>query len=296
MKGPTSASNLSYGREKSNSDMKRYCYPKLTPFIELGNLRIGGPGLANCLFVVTRAYIETRTTGCVMLAPAWLKLSIGPMLRRERDKRVYAGLFNRIGIGGIRKLLLTSPLNPRRKHIVKFSSLGNYFSDFNRHRHLVAELLGLITKPSTIALVDEKRMSRGVAMHVRLGDYNDTLRIPTEWYAGVARNIRRINPSIPIFLFSDGTDDELRPLTTLPGVERIFCGNAFADMQAISRCLFTVASDSTFSAWGAFMGGKPILFSRRHFPAVYCGDVAEAVIGNSTELPPEFVEILEKAR
>ena len=53
-----------------------------------------------------------------------------------------------------------------------------------------------------------------------------------------------------------------------------------------------IASDSTFSAWGAFLGQKPILFSRRHFPPVYKGDIAEVVLGMSYHIPEEFKHII----
>ena len=128
---------------------------------------------------------------------------------------------------------------------------------------------------------------------MRLGDYSANQRIPLEWYRDVVLNLKKINPELEFMLFSDGTDDELQLLTSMSGVERAFFGNAFADMWAISKCRLLIASDSTFSAWGAFMGQVPILFNRRHFPPVYRGDVPEATLGSSTEIPKEFVEIVK---
>ena len=99
------------------------------------------------------------------------------------------------------------------------------------------------------------------------------------------------NKSFEFFLFSDGTDEELGVLLEIPQIKRVFFGNALADMFAISRCRMVVASDSTFSAWGAFLGEVPIVFSKRHFPPVY-KNLPEYVLGNSVELPQELIDTL----
>ena len=52
---------------------------------------------------------------------------------------------------------------------------------------------------------------------------------------------------------------------------------------------------STFSGWGAFLGRVPILFNKRNFPSVFSGNVPEAVIGDSTELPKEFKAIISNS-
>lgn len=127
---------------------------------------------------------------------------------------------------------------------------------------------------------------------MRLGDYIPSLRVSIDWYVGVVKNILKINPLAKFKLFSDGSDEELQPLLELSGVERAFYGNAFADMYAISKCKLVIASDSTFSAWGAFLGQKPIIFNRRHFPPVYYGNVPEFVLGDSTEIGEEIQGIV----
>ena len=79
----------------------------------------------------------------------------------------------------------------------------------------------------------------------------------------------------------------------MSNVKRVFYGNAFADMYAISKTKMVIASDSTFSAWGAFIGQRPILFNRRHFPPLYNGDIPEEVIGDEVYIPTSFEKILK---
>ena len=118
------------------------------------------------------------------------------------------------------------------------------------------------------------------------------MRVHISWYRGVIEGIMKDYPQQRFALFSDGSDEELQSLLSIPNVERCFFGNAFADMWAISKCKFVIASDSTFSAWGAFLGQLPILFSKRHFPPVYDGRIPEAVLGTSHQIPIEFKRYL----
>ena len=270
-----------------------YFYPALSNR-DLSWFRLGGPGLANCMFFATKAYLAARQSNCGgYISPTWRKFSIGPIIRKERDKRVYDSLFNDIGIRGIKKawILLTLKLF-HRKDVEVHNSLGNFFQDLNKNVPLVQEYFNIILKKEAVRKVDECRMKDMVAIHVRLGDYVPEMRVDIKWYREVILNIIKEKPQQRFALFSDGSDEELRPLLTIPNVERCFFGNAFADMWAISKCKFVIASDSTFSAWGAFLGQKPILFSKRHFPPVYDGKVPEQVIGSSINIPSDFMAYL----
>lgn len=273
--------------------MKKYFYPALS-HRDLSWFRIGGPGLANCMFFAASAYISASISNRGgYISPTWRKFSIGPILRRERDKRVYDSLFNDIGIQGIRKAWIILSLKLfKRRDVEVHNSLGNFFQDLNQHVPLVLEYFNRILKQETVGKVDVERMKEMVAVHVRLGDYVPEMRTDISWYRDLIENIISERPQQKFALFSDGSDEELKLLLDIPNVERCFFGNAFADMWAISKSKFVIASDSTFSAWGAFLGQRPIIFSKRHFPPVYNGSVPEAVLGISTQLPSDFKSFL----
>ena len=274
--------------------IKKYSYPALSER-DFGWFRVGGPGLANCLFFAAKAYIYAQSNDAEFIEPTWTKFSIGPWLRRERDKRAYVRLFSNFGIRGLKKALLISPIKFRKTQIVKFDSLGNYFGDLNGHHDLIEEYFSKIILSETISRVNESELKNVVAVHVRLGDYLPHLRVDIKWYRGIIENILVINPNQEIVIFSDGTDEELKDLLEIPNVRRFFYGNAFADMWAISKSKLLIASDSTFSAWGAFIGRKPIIFSKRHFPPVYTDESLEAVLGDETTIPEKFKKIILNA-
>lgn len=265
-----------------------YYYPKLSS-TDLGVMRIGGPGLANCMFMAAQAWIASGKDETKFISPTWIKFSIGPYLRHERDKRNYAHLFKPRGITGVKKAISLLKIKFGGGKCLYFQRLNRYFTDINQHQEDVKDYFDSIINISKISMVNEKELKDCVAVHVRLGDYISQLRIPIEWYSGIIKNIMKENPDQKIILFSDGTDEELAELLSLPGVERRFFGNALADIWAISKCKLLIASDSTFSAWGAFLGRVPIIFNRRHFPPVYAGDVDEFVLGNDIKLPQSIL-------
>ena len=272
---------------------KTYFYPDLSDY-DFGWFRLSGPGLANCMFVAARAYILSRRENAGYISPTWTKLSPGTFLRREKDKRVYFKIFNKLGISGFKKirLLLAGKLRPGSRRVKQIRGMGEYFDDLNEHMDLVHEFIEKITRKEIIENVRPEALKDSIAIHVRLGDYSPEMRVDILWYVNLVKEILSIKPSQQFLLFSDGSDEELRELLALPNVRRAFYGNAYADMYAISKCKWVIASDSTFSAWGAFMGERPILFNKRHFKRVFRDRVPEAVLGDSTRIPDEFKTLL----
>ena len=57
-----------------------------------------------------------------------------------------------------------------------------------------------------------------------------------------------------IIVFSDGKEEELRPLLALGNVERVCFGSSIADILAMSRAKLLVASGSSFSMWARYLG------------------------------------------
>lgn len=247
---------------------KKYVYPELSDK-DFGWVRLSGPGLANCLFVAARAYLMSNSLRADFIAPTWEKLSIGPLLRREKDKRHYIGLFRKSGISGLHKLLLILALRFGNKQIIKIAGLGNYFLDLHDNPELARNYILSIINKKSISKVNQAELKNAVAIHIRMGDYAPEDRTPLSWFNSVIACIQKVVPQQQFIIFSDGTDEELVDILQCRNTRRAFYGNALADLVAISSCRLVVASDSTFSAWGAFLGNKPIIFNKRHFPSVY---------------------------
>ena len=246
---------------------------------DYGIARIGGPGLANCMFFAARAAVLAKKLNARLMRPTWERFGIGQWIRKERDKRFYMGLFTKKeGISGFRKALLLATCrkmseeeaNRSKQGVVMVSGLRGYFSDLWADAGYVREYFQRNILPEAICKVPQE-LHHAVAVHVRLGDYPARCRTDMRWYVDAIHTVLHAwdemgkSQRLSIKVFSDGSDDELADLLAIPGVERAEYGNALADMIAISRCRFLIGSDSTFSGWGAFLGNVHCLFAHLHY-------------------------------
>lgn len=263
-------------KQNLNNSRSMYVYPKLpsagrtTSFV-----RFSGSGLANCLFVYARAIQYSYHTGAVIITPTWFNISIGPYLRKQSDKRHYCGLFKSENeIKGIRKWWI---LQFHKKQIKIEEGLGNYFGDLLNDASYIAKYIERHIEPNLLCSVNAFNFINCVAVHIRLGDYPEKVRTPISWYKQKIEDLKKTNSRYKFCIFSDGKDTELMELTSMQGVQRVFFGNAIADIIAISRCCYLIGSDSTFSGWGAFLGQVPCCFYRKHYGRVLKNSTKEYV-------------------
>jgi hypothetical protein len=114
-----------------------------------------------------------------------------------------------------------------------------------------------------------------IAIHVRRGDFvqrthyadmmnTDNSVLPLEWYIDALQAVRSVTGrATPAYVFSDGTGDELAPLLALPAVRRMDFGSGLGDMLGLSRSRLLIASGSTFSMWGSYLGQVPAIWHPR---------------------------------
>lgn len=254
-----------------------YVYPKLSEK-DLGFVRLGGAGLGNILFPYARALVFARDCDCRLIWPTWPSVKLGPILRREMDKRFYNDLFdNRCGaVGGLKKMWLLAvkkrlPESKKRlveklnDRIVTFEGLEGCFDDILYDSAYVFENLKQNLKPGNRdALAFDFRDSIGV--HIRLGDFarvseaevragRHDSALPVGWYADMICQIRELaGRELKVWIFSDGTEEELKPVLSLPRVQRLTFGTSIADIMALSRAPLLIASGSSFSMWARYLG------------------------------------------
>lgn len=231
-------------------------------------------GLGNELFPVIRAALIAHDRGIMELQPVWIRPRLGPMIRGERDKRRYHTLFRPPGVRGVTVrafVLLTgqrfdeSGRKIRRGlpgiGVTVVTGMARHFETFRGRHELVLRQLESRSRD-----LDLRCDGRSVAMHVRLGDFQeasdnsviDTNRSTSmRWFVEAAVAVVESGSSVTVF--SDGNDSELAPLLSIPLVSRAPTGTALSDMISMSSHQFIVGSGSTFTAWAAFLGDKPLL-------------------------------------
>lgn len=252
-----------------------FVYAQLSEY-DLGFIRLGGSGLGNLLMIYGRALTYADENGYQMIWPTWASLKIGPYVRREKDKRFYGDLLrNRsCALSGVKKahlLLASKKIDENNKKQAKDGDVivfHNYISKISD--------AGLLNKSEIIAqnlrqnqalkTFDNDELKNVIAVHVRLGDFNrvseDILKdkaenssIPIHWYVSTIKKVRSIiGEDYPVYVFSDGTEEELAPLINLKNIKRVFYGNALNDILAMSEAPMLISSGSTFSIWARYIG------------------------------------------
>lgn len=295
-----------------------YAYPKLSEH-DLGFVRLGGAGLGNIMFTWARAAVFARDHQCQVIWPTWPSIKIGPYLRRESDKRFYGDLFRNDGsaVGGVKKLhkLLTcNRISEAQKElvaledetIVEFTGFEGCFESILYEYEFVRQLIESNLHPKNKApLQDDYRGTMGI--HVRLGDFSRVSvaeveagrhdsALPVEWYAEIVRQVRHYaGRQIPVYVFSDGTDEELQPLLALPGVERKTYGTSIGDILGLSRFPLLVASGSSFSMWARYLGrANCICYTNQKKQQILTPEEDKFEIETSGTIPEEIGEKIRR--
>jgi hypothetical protein len=243
------------------------------------------------LFPWARGELFARQHNIKLLAPFWPPFRIGPYLRNEPEKRSYLGFFRSPGhIRGLKKRLILASSRfvgeedfSKEKElagrtVVRFQGLGQglgtYFKPLLNDYSFIRERLWEMTVPR---LRDDGGQYGGryVAIHVRRGDITRMgwsaerltarpIYTPMEWFCEAAAKLRRqlSDPSFPIVIFTDGSEEEVRPLLQLRNVHVKVPQQAITDLWALSHARLLIATGySTFSMWASYLGGMPTIYA-----------------------------------
>ncbi len=282
-------------------------------------------GLGNMLLIWAKAVLFAHINQLPIVAPTWGKISIGPYLRGEKDKRYYGNLFcNQDYISQINYLIASC----RKKHLYHnppidkidlsdfepnelsflsvfiFSNLphwSDYFGDIKEYQPIVKQKLLSIIRQSVFEAIFE-RPEPEIGIHIRMGDFktlkpNDnfstlgSVRTPLSWFMKVIEATREIaGYNVPVTVFSDGHDHELEDLLKLPNISRATAASALSDMLTLSRSkLLITSSGSTFSSWASYLGQCPTIWHPAHFHVgVFPEDISQSLFegGFNPELMP----------
>jgi hypothetical protein len=252
-----------------------------------GYADVGRFGLGHSMLAWARCVVWCDAVGAKRVAPIWLRPRIGPYLRRERDKRFYAKLFQAgTQISGFRRLglfmkakrisaaqhLPDADFRPQNATMVVFENAhgGNEQKYFH---HIVGK--SDVVRTALIDMTRTRYLPRPTteahfAMHIRGGDFGSpatveelksgrhNLKLPMDWYSAMLSGVReRLGQDVPTIVYSDCSDEEIASVLTLPNVTRSTYDAAVTDMLAMSQASLLISSASGFSRWGSYLGQVP---------------------------------------
>lgn len=283
-------------------------------------------GLGNKLLVWARALAFAHLNDLPLIVSPWGRLKIGPLLRGEKSRRFYFGYFkntnslsyfkqqlilrsyNRINEPEI--AVLTSDHSQAANNLYVFhkvSHWSDYFKGLKEQRDFIRDAL--------YSMLEEKHRDElatldtpVIGIHVRLGDFLKlrpgeeyakvgNARAPLDYYKSIIEGVRKIHgAALPVTIFSDGQDAEIKELLELPNVSRSNASSDITDLLLLSRSSLIVPTPgSTFGYWAGFLSDVPMLHHQDHFhstvrAAASNNSVYEGAIGNSFEAWPELLK------
>jgi hypothetical protein len=251
-------------------------------------------GLGNKLFVWAKALVFATLNNADFYCWGWSKISLGPLLRLEKKKRIYFTYFKKAPPSvwlhfRIKKYLsksatfiqdppLTTVASPENFKFV-FSAIphwSDYFLGLKDHRQLIRSALLKMLKPELLAIYDKQDVPV-FSIHVRLGDFKPlpagtdfksvgNTRTPFDYFVKGIRNVRQIiGAPIPVSVFTDGHDHELREILEEANVKIIKGLPDIVDLLLMSKSRILMASaSSTFSYWSGFLSDDIVLLHPDH--------------------------------
>ncbi len=249
-------------------------------------------GLGNMLFPWARAEVLAARYGTRILAPRWAKPRLGPVLRKERDKRFYLGLFDnrRAGyIRGVRRALIMSravriPYAQADSfmassdaksglHILECGTWEGWFEGLLPHRELISRRLDAILSSGVRRRLAEADTAFEIAVHVRRGDKapipfgrpmtgEATETLPEQWYINAIRSVRdALGTTARVRVFSDAKAGQIDSILAEPGVTRSADNPSIVDMLLLAKARVLITTGlSSFSAWASFLGAMPTIW------------------------------------
>lgn len=234
-------------------------------------------GLCNRLFIWAEALVFAEKNSLPLYVNGWHKTPIGPWLRNERTKRIYAFYFKNQSnyIAEITRLLLYSKkcsfnpeiqtLNDPGKDTYVFNKMpspSNYFYSLKNKRLFIKDsLINMISNKTLLKIRHFDKVNK-IAVHIRLGDFT-TLKInqDQQYFINAINFVRSVlGFNLPVTIFTDGYKYQISEVMKLDNTNISQNNSDIADLFHLSSHKVIITSPgSTFSYWGAFLSDAIII-------------------------------------
>lgn len=258
----------------------------------------------------------------------WNHVRIGPVLRGDRG-RFYLGKFRKtreIGLlDRLAALLLNrkawdppvAPVQNEVPTVYVFSRVPHwrdYFADLRDHRDLIRKALIETVSPAVRCAV-ESALPPLISIHVRHGDFRPlrlgeefakvgAVRTPIQYFVELIGGIREVaGCNLPVTVFSDAKDEDLKELVDVPNVIRHSPQVAIVDLLLMSKSkVIIVSAGSTFGYWAGFLSEAALILHPDHIhapirPTAKSNELFEGgVTGPASQWPPLLVKQINMAK
>jgi len=259
--------------------MNRCVFIKLPSVVRVGGIRLGGPGLGNLLFVISRGYVASIKNESSIYPVPLIQMKPGAIIRRENDFRTYWNIIFKdkdnskmqhikalfyVLLGPDLLSWLTNIRRSEKDKAIVVSGLGNYFDDYIAYDNQVRLFINSNIENAIFGLEGSKNKfsidlnaDYGV-VHIRKGDFVDIWQADDDWYVeGIKFALNNICAVERIYIITDDVSKSQEIINMCKNEfqdSSVFHGEALECLYLMSRAKFVVGNNSTFSAWGSYLG------------------------------------------
>lgn len=231
-------------------------------------------GLANKLLVWSNAVVFAVKNNYpiekIIVYP-WFSIPIRRIF--DSDKRIYRGAFvTNDCLQRIKHLLSVGEkeINPpfRKVNCCKnYTFIKNgpfnikdYFHDLRKYNQVIKDNFFELIKTDVLYRINNENPYH-IALHIRRGDFDDSLRTPLQYFLNLIEYFHKIiGEKIITYIFSDGSEKELKEILMKSNTHFIKSNNAVYDLILMSKAKIIVPSiRSTFSYYACFLSDAIIL-------------------------------------
>ncbi|MCX7113644.1 MAG: hypothetical protein NTX45_26885 [Proteobacteria bacterium] len=248
------------------------------PGVDIGPFRIGGPGLANLLWLWAKCIVFSHLTGAAIVWPQWNQLKPRSLLRGERSMGWYWAFFTQPETGYIPyrdrassqqasgELILKNLLEGKEVNIQEgshyiMSNLGGPFTSMFEYRHLIHDAWSkMINKPEKYTFNNSLHFPV-LAVHLRRGDFRiKGLSADLKSTEKLLNKVCHDFTDYHIYLMTDADAKDYSFWQIIPDrIENATTGNTVMDLLFLSRVDYLIGTaNSSYSRFAAFLGGMPV--------------------------------------
>jgi hypothetical protein len=236
-------------------------------------IRFPKTGLGNMLLVWARGAVFANLNNLPYYTSSWWGVRWGALLRRERNKRYYAGYFKETSF--LKRVWLSYGFQPgkvyaeppvqgmirdviEKKTLFVFNRVitdNDLFVSLRDHKNLIQKELYKILTPGVNKIL-QKSAAPVIGIHIRRGDFKIANPItPNEFFIkGIQLARAAAGSNLPVTVFTDAAKIEIEDILALPAVILAEQNPDIVDILLLSKSkIIFLSQSSTFSYWGAFL-------------------------------------------
>ncbi len=236
-------------------------------------------GLGNKLVVWTRGYVFAKKHNLAIYRSSWFYLNVGPWIRNEKKKRIYLHYFKNRDIKSV-LVALCMPLIPNKfieKNPENYDASSKFkiywfdwnddvygfFSNQRTNREIIKE--GILSQLTDKILLKVQELQNPlIGVHIRKGDWKfNSVFLQNSYYIDKILELRKSigNDTMQVTIFSDGKEDELTDILSLPNVTLSKNKEDILDIFELSNSKYCILSlGSTFSYWSGFFNENQVFY------------------------------------